>query len=150
MRPLKTAVRTKGDLLPIPAAERDRIALECYMALCTLRSGRGDCHTLTVLTHALVATHFLLEAGVSDDRERRATFDAAQDAINRCDSAAAVAGACAPASAAASDAIGGLLALYDRQLRLAPRATVAQVADRVDAYLGRSRDAAGETEQCAA
>jgi len=150
MKPRKIVARSKFDLLPLPAADRDRISLECHLALCTLQAGQGDRHTLVGLTHALVAAYFLLEAGVEDGPESRDTFTAAQEAINQCDSGAIVDGRCAPATATSTAAIGGLLALYDRQLRRAPRSTVAQVVGQVDAYWRKSGGATSEGESRAA
>ncbi|MGU7775649.1 hypothetical protein ACV229_36540 [Burkholderia sp. MR1-5-21] len=150
MKPPQTAIRSKSDLLPIPAAARDRIALECYLALSTLQSGQGDPHALAVLTHAFVAVYFLLEAGVGDGCESREAFAAAQDAINKIDSGALIAGRCAPATAASAGAIGALLALYDRQLRRAPRATVASVVAQVNGYWRKSSGAPSEPERLAA
>ncbi|RKT98955.1 hypothetical protein C7H84_34110 [Burkholderia sp. Nafp2/4-1b] len=149
MKP-KSAIRSKSDLLPIPAADRDGIALECYLALCTLRASQGDRHTLSVLTHALVAAHFLLEAEVGDGSESRATFAAAQDAINEIDSGPVVAGRCVVTTESSAAAIGALLALYDRQLKRAPRATVAWVVAQVNAYWRESSGAPTEPERLAA
>ncbi|MBN3785678.1 hypothetical protein [Burkholderia sp. Ac-20353] len=150
MKPPKTAIRSKSDLLPIPAADRDRIALACYLALSTLKAGQGDAHTLAVLTHALIAVHFLLEAGVGEGGGSRATFAAAQNTINACDAGAAIAGRCALATSASAGAIGALIALYDRQLRVAPRATVAWVVAQVKAYWRDSSDEPRELERLAA
>ncbi|HDR9037335.1 TPA: hypothetical protein ACU967_007744 [Burkholderia contaminans] len=149
MKP-KSAIRSKSDLLPIPAADRDGIALECYLALSTLRAGQGDRHTLAVLTHALVAAHFLLEARVGDGSESRATFAAAQDAINEIDADAVIAGRCAVTTESSAAAIGGLLALYDRQLRRAPRATVARIVAKVNAFWCESSGAPSMQERLAA
>jgi hypothetical protein len=148
MKP-KSAIRSKSDLLPIPAADRDRIALECYLALSTLRAGLGDRHTLSVLAHALVAAHFLLEAGAGDGSESRATFAAAQDAINEIDADAVIAGRCAVTTESAA-AIGGLLALYDRQLRRAPHATVARIVAEVNEFWCESSGAPSTQERLAA
>lgn len=150
MKPPKSAIRSKSDLLPIPAADRDGIALECYLALSTLWAGQGDRHTLAVLTNALVAAYFLLEAGVNDGRESRATLAGAQDAINEIDSDAVIAGRGAVTPGSSAEAIGGLLALYDRQLRRAPRATVARIVAQVNAYWRKSSGAPSEQERLAA
>jgi len=150
MKPPKSAIRSKSDLLPIPAADRDGIVLECYLALSTLQAGQGDRHTLAVLTHALVATHFLLEAGVGGGSESRATFAAAQDAINEIDSGAVIAGRCAVTTESSAAAIGGLLALYDRQLGRAPRATVARIVAQANAFWSGSSGAPSEQERLAA
>jgi hypothetical protein len=149
MKP-KSAIRSKSDLLPIPAADRDGIALECYLALSTLRAGQGDRYTLAVLTNALVAAYFLLEAGIGDGSENRATLVGAQDAINKFDSDAVTAGRCAVTTESSAAAIGGLLALYDRQLRRAPRATVARIVAQVNAYWRESSGAPSKQERLAA
>ncbi len=150
MKPLLTAGRTKRDLLPLPSADRDRIALECYGALCTLRSGLGTPDTIAALTNCLVTVHFMMAAGLGAAPESRSVFAAAQEAINECDPVAIAAGQCGAAKPEAADAIGALIALYERQLRVAPRAVVAEVVGRVAAYWGTAGGASGSPQRMAA
>lgn len=124
----------KLDLLPLPAADRDRIVLEYHLTLATLRAGQGDHRTLAVLTGVLVTTHYLLEAGCSATPESRATFRAAQDAINRCDLRQLDTSTWRCAEPADFDALAALIVLHDRQLAFAPRHAVAHASARCDAY----------------
>jgi hypothetical protein len=129
-------LRDKIDQLPLPAADRDRIALEYHLALATLRAGVGDCHVLSILTGVLVTVHYLLMAGIEASNGHRDAFAAAQTALNTCDIPAACAARWV-VSSADIEALAALLSLHDRQLARASRHSVMQAVAQREAYWAR-------------
>jgi hypothetical protein len=128
----------KSDQLPLPAVDRDHIALEYHLALATLRAGFGDCHVLSILIGVLVTVHYLLAAGIDRSAEHRRVFAEAQDVLNACDisAARAVRWVVSPTEI---EALAALLNLHDRQLSHASRHSLMRAVAQREAYWTRPR-----------
>ncbi|BAN26090.1 hypothetical protein [Caballeronia insecticola] len=122
---------TKAQLLPIPRAVADELALAAHVSLATLRAGAADIAPAQHITEAMLLAKFLAEAGHGDfaheelllaDQTMAAVFDAGR------------------ASGTWSlppdgfDRLAAIVSLYDHQLRRATLGALSVASERLERF----------------
>ena len=121
----------KAQLLPIPRAVADELALAAHMSLAALRSGSSDIAPARHITEAMYLAKFLAEAGHGDfshdellqaDRTMGAVFDTGH--------------ACGSWSLPADDfdRLAAIVSLYDHQLRRASLGALSVASERLERF----------------
>jgi hypothetical protein len=132
------ARRNKTLLLPMPRTEVDRLCLQVHIALDAMRRGMGNVGAAQTLCQAMILTGLLAEAGYGE-----ATFQQMRDAE---DVISAAFDRGRDSGVWSLDENGFrqfavIVSTYDRQLRRAPLAAVADASDRLERFrAGESLD----------
>ncbi|MCG7403495.1 MULTISPECIES: hypothetical protein [Caballeronia] len=122
---------SKAQLLPIPRAVADELALVAHMSLTALRSGSSDVAPAQHVTEAIYLAKFLAEAGHGDfsheelllaDQSMAAVFD-----IGRTSGSWIL----APED---FERIAAIVSLYDHQLRRASLAALSVASERLERF----------------
>jgi hypothetical protein len=120
---------SKAQLLPIPRAVADELALGAHMALAALRSGSQDIAPAQSITEAILLAKFLAEAGhggfeheelVHADQTMAAVFDAGR---------ASGSWTLPPEG---FDRLAAIVSLYDHQLRRATLGALSVASERLE------------------
>lgn len=120
---------SKAQLLPIPRAVADELALAAHMSLAALRSGATDVAPAQHITEAMLLAKFLAEAGHGDfshdelllaDQTMAAVFDAGR-----------VSGIWS-LPPEGSDRLAAIVSLYDHQLRRATLGALSVASERLE------------------
>nr|WP_050456070.1 hypothetical protein [Candidatus Burkholderia verschuerenii] len=122
---------TKAQLLPIPRAVANELALQAHLAVEALRAGATDIAPAQQVTEVMLLTKFLADAGhgefsndalASADRAIAAVFDAGRDSgvwalpSEECDSFSAI------------------VSLYDHQLQRATLGALTVASERLERF----------------
>ncbi|WP_061134200.1 hypothetical protein [Caballeronia fortuita] len=122
---------SKAQLLPIPRAVADELALAAHMSLTALRAGSPDIAPAQHITEAMYLAKFLAEAGHGDfaddellraDRTMAAVFDAGR------------ASGTWTLPAEDFDRLAAIVSLYDHQLRRASFAALSVASERLERF----------------
>ncbi|MEX3937534.1 hypothetical protein AB4Y32_38370 [Paraburkholderia phymatum] len=132
------ARRNKTLLLPMPRTEVDRLCLQVHIALDVMRRGMGNAGAAQTLCQAMILTGLLAEAGYAE-----ATFDQmrnAEDVISAAFDRGRDSGVWSLDENGFRQ-FAVIVSTYDRQLRRAPLAAVADASDRLERFrVGESLD----------
>jgi hypothetical protein len=122
---------SKAQLLPIPRAVADELALAAHVSLATLRSGSTDIAPAQQITEAMLLTKFLAEAGHGDftydelllaDQTMAAVFDAGR------------ASGIWSLPPEGFDRLAAIVSLYDHQLRRATLGALSVASERLERF----------------
>jgi hypothetical protein len=128
---MSRAQLTKAQLLPIPRAVANELALQAHLSLQALRAGATDIAPAQHVTEAMLLAKFLADAGHGEfssdalanaDRVMAAVFDAGREsgmwtlAADECDMFAAI------------------ITLYDHQLQRATLGALTIASERLDRF----------------
>jgi hypothetical protein len=122
---------SKAQLLPIPRAVSDELALAAHMSLAALRSGSPDIAPAQHITEAMLLAKFLAEAGHGDfshdelllaDQTMAAMFDAGR------------ASGTWSLPAEGFERLAAIVSLYDHQLRRATLAALSVASERLERF----------------
>ncbi|WP_322048597.1 hypothetical protein [Paraburkholderia sp. J67] len=131
--------RAKGDLLPMPRASSDELALQVHLALAALHAG-GSQHDAQAILHAHWLAQASAEAGYGVLTPE--LVGPADEAILACFSLGGATGEWR-LDDAQFDAIKAVIAVYDQQLQSAPLWVLTDASERLE------RVRAGDTRQAA-
>ncbi|WP_321887855.1 hypothetical protein [Paraburkholderia bannensis] len=129
--------RAKGDLLPMPRASADELALQVHLALAALRAG-GSQHDAQAILHAHWLAQASADAGYGTLTPEQ--IGPADEAILACFSRGGAHGEWL-IDEAQFDAIKIVIAVYDQQLQSAPLWVLTEASERLE------RVRAGDTRQ---
>jgi hypothetical protein len=122
---------SKAQLLPIPRAVADELALSAHMSLAALRAGSPDAAPAQHITEAMYLAKFLAEAGHGDfsheellraDQTMAAVFDA-----GRASGSFAL-------PAEDFERLAAIVSLYDHQLRRASLGALSVASERLERF----------------
>ncbi|SAL40166.1 Fis family transcriptional regulator [Caballeronia turbans] len=122
---------SKAQLLPIPRAVADELALAAHMSLTALRSGSPDIAPAQHITEAMYLAKFLAEAGHGDfahdellraDQAMAAVFDAGRTSGSW------------TLAAEDFDRLAAIVSLYDHQLRRASLGALSVASERLERF----------------
>ncbi|SAK76875.1 Fis family transcriptional regulator [Caballeronia pedi] len=122
---------SKAQLLPIPRAVADELALAAHMSLAALRAGSADAAPAQHITEAMYLAKFLAEAGHGDfshdellraDKTMAAVFDAGRT--------------CGSFALPSDDfeRLAAIVSLYDHQLRRASLGALSVASERLERF----------------
>ncbi|MDR5836694.1 hypothetical protein [Caballeronia sp. LZ034LL] len=120
---------SKAQLLPIPRAVADELALGAHMALAALRSGSQDIAPAQSITEAMLLAKFLAEAGHGDfsqeelilaDQTMASVFDAGRHSGRW------------TLPDEAFERLAAIVSLYDHQLRRATLGALSVASERLE------------------
>ena len=125
------ARRNKTLLLPMPRTEVDRLCLQAHIALDAMRREMGNAGAAQTLCQAMILTGLLAEAGYGE-----ATFEQMRDAE---DVISAAFDRGRDSGVWSLDESGfrqfaAIVSTYDKQLRGAPLAAIADASDRLERF----------------
>jgi hypothetical protein len=124
---------SKAQLLPIPRAVADELALGAHMALAALRSGSQDIAAAQSITEAMLLAKFLAEAGHGDfsqeelvlaDQTMAAVFDGGRESGRWI------------VPDEGFDRLAAIVSLYDHQLRRATLGALSVASERLERIKG--------------